>query len=213
MSRLRVKLRRLSRLNPFQRIARILPKFLIIPVELMYFVILNNAFRKGIHVNTRAKENPVMRSQSFSCVVMCNASQIPTGNSSNMDPKQCINEPGWESKSRREKEDVCRNGVSRVNFIKIYSKWPECTGERQSCYCKISCYKSHYRSENITYFVISRTNIEKEPHYCENMEPSGHLSALTSTHARLIYRNSVLRVKIKHGWNCFHLQMRYDNNI
>ena len=42
----RVKLRRLSRLNTFQRIAQSLPKFLIIPVELMCFVILSNAFRK-----------------------------------------------------------------------------------------------------------------------------------------------------------------------
>ena len=42
----RLKLRRLSRLNAFQRIARTLPKFIIINVELMYFVMLSNAFRK-----------------------------------------------------------------------------------------------------------------------------------------------------------------------
>ena len=35
----------MAMLNPFQRIARSLPKFLI-PVELMCFVILSNAFRK-----------------------------------------------------------------------------------------------------------------------------------------------------------------------
>ena len=33
--------------NTFQRIARSLPKFLIILVELIYFVMLSNAFRKG----------------------------------------------------------------------------------------------------------------------------------------------------------------------
>ena len=36
----RLKFRRLSRFNTFQRIAGSLPKFLIIPVELMYFVML-----------------------------------------------------------------------------------------------------------------------------------------------------------------------------
>ena len=36
-----------ERRNVFlQRIARSLPKFLIIPVELLYFVMLSNAFRK-----------------------------------------------------------------------------------------------------------------------------------------------------------------------
>ena len=31
---------------------------------------------------------------------------------------------GWEPKSRREKEDVCRNGVSRVNFSKYTQNGP-----------------------------------------------------------------------------------------
>ena len=65
-----------------------------------------------------------MRSKSYSCNVMCNTSQIPTRNSSNMNPKQCINEPGWEPKSRREKKHVCRNGVSRVNFSKYTQNGP-----------------------------------------------------------------------------------------
>ena len=56
------------------------------------------------------------------CVVMCKASKILTGNSSN--PKKCINEPGWEPKSRREKENVCRNGVSKVNFSKFTQNGP-----------------------------------------------------------------------------------------
>ena len=51
----RLKLRRLSRLNTFQKIARSLPTFLIIPVEIMYFMMLSNAFRKRIckHENKR----------------------------------------------------------------------------------------------------------------------------------------------------------------
>ena len=32
--------------------------------------------------------------------------------------------PCWEPKSRREKEDVCRNGVSRVNFSKYTQNGP-----------------------------------------------------------------------------------------
>ena len=62
-----------------------------------------------VHVNTRAKGNPVMRLRSYSCVVMCNASQIPTGNSSN---SASMNRVGSE------KKNVCRHGVSRVNFSK-----------------------------------------------------------------------------------------------
>ena len=44
----RLKLRRLSGSNTFQniKIARSLPKFLILPIELMFFVMLSNAFRK-----------------------------------------------------------------------------------------------------------------------------------------------------------------------
>ena len=44
----RLKLRRLTRLNTIQKIARSHPKLLIIPVELMYFVMLSNAFCKRI---------------------------------------------------------------------------------------------------------------------------------------------------------------------
>ena len=51
----RVNLRLLSRLNPFQRIARSLPKFLIIPVELMYFV--SNAFRKRTCKHERKRKS------------------------------------------------------------------------------------------------------------------------------------------------------------
>ena len=65
-----------------------------------------------------------MRSQPYSCVVMCNTSQIPTGNFSDMNPKQCINEPVWEPKSRIEKKNVCRNGISRVNFSKYTQNRP-----------------------------------------------------------------------------------------
>ena len=44
----RLKLRRLTRLNTIQKIARSHPKFLIIPVDLMYFVMLSNASFKRI---------------------------------------------------------------------------------------------------------------------------------------------------------------------
>ena len=47
--------------KPFQRISLSIPKFMIIPLELVYFVI-------NVHVNTKAKGNPinaVMRSQSL----------------------------------------------------------------------------------------------------------------------------------------------------
>ena len=43
---LHVKLRQLNRLNTFHKITGSLPKFLITSVELMYFVMLSNAFRK-----------------------------------------------------------------------------------------------------------------------------------------------------------------------
>ena len=33
-------------------------------------------------------------------------------------------EPGWEPKSGREKNNVCRNGVSRVNFSKYTQNRP-----------------------------------------------------------------------------------------
>ena len=45
--------------------AQSLPKFLIIPVVLMYFVMLVT-HSVNVHVNTRAKGNPVMRWQSYS---------------------------------------------------------------------------------------------------------------------------------------------------
>ena len=62
----RVELRRLSRLNTFQRIARSLPNLIIIAVDLMYFVMLSNVFRKCT-CKQRSKGSPikaVMRLQS-----------------------------------------------------------------------------------------------------------------------------------------------------
>ena len=70
------------------------------------------------------------------CVVMCKSLQIQTGNSSSPNSVivvvvvvvVCINEPGWEPKSGREKNNVCKNGVSGVNFSKYTQNGPSICG-------------------------------------------------------------------------------------
>ena len=65
----RVKFRRLSRLNTFQIIARSLPKFMIIPVELMYFVMLSNAFRKRTCKN-ESKQKSYKSSDEIALIIL-----------------------------------------------------------------------------------------------------------------------------------------------
>ena len=66
-------------IKPISKNAQSLPKFLIIPDELMHFVILTNAFHKG----TCKHESKTKSSDEIAIILVC----FPTRNSSNMNPK------------------------------------------------------------------------------------------------------------------------------